>query len=103
MEGELAGVNSKSKLKYGVNGFSHEKITSYPIFINIEIKGKAFNHSIGWGLSVSLLKSRIPLRYIQVLLGHKISKTTEIYTYVNTKNLLTIKNSLDGLLTGGRI
>ena len=32
------------------------------------------------------------LRYIQELLGHKSSKTTEIYTHVSMKNLMDLRN-----------
>ena len=35
------------------------------------------------------------MRYIQTLLGHSSSKTTEIYTQVATNNLRSIKNPLD--------
>ena len=44
-----------------------------------------------------LLESGTDLRYIQKLLGHKSSKTTEIYTYVSTKNLQNIKSPFDDL------
>lgn len=37
------------------------------------------------------------MRYIQELLGHKSSKTTEIYTPVSDKDLSKIKNPLDDL------
>ena len=50
-----------------------------------------------------ILGSGVDLRYIQEILGHKSSKTTEIYTYVSTKNLSAIKNPLDSILTGGEI
>lgn|GEM_PF-1558517 len=38
------------------------------------------------------------LRYIQELLGHKSSKTTEIYTYVSSKDFMRIRNPLDQIL-----
>ena len=37
------------------------------------------------------------LRYIQELLGHKSSKTTEIYTHVSNKDIGKIKGPLDSL------
>ncbi|WP_020531045.1 tyrosine-type recombinase/integrase [Flexithrix dorotheae] len=35
------------------------------------------------------------LRYVQVLLGHNSTRTTEIYTYVAVKSIKKIKNLLD--------
>ena len=37
------------------------------------------------------------LRYIQSLLGHSSSKTTEIYTHITTKGFEKIENPLDKL------
>jgi len=44
------------------------------------------------------LESGVDLRYIQELLGHKSSKTTEIYTHVSNKDLSKIKNPLDSII-----
>jgi integrase/recombinase XerD len=37
----------------------------------------------------------VDLRHIQVVLGHKSSKTTEIYTHVSNKDLNRIKSPRD--------
>jgi site-specific recombinase XerD len=44
-----------------------------------------------------LLEKGTDLRYIQTLLGHSSSKTTEIYTNVSTKALGKIRSPLEDL------
>ena len=44
-----------------------------------------------------VLESLTDLRYIQELLGHSSSKTTEIYTHVSTKSIQQIKSPFDDL------
>jgi len=46
------------------------------------------------------------LRYIQEMLEHKSSKTTEIYTHVSSKGLGRIKSPLDTIFkpkAGGKV
>jgi integrase/recombinase XerD len=58
---------------------------------NAEIKKKATVHSLRHGFATHLLESDTDLRYIHELLGHKNSKTTEIYTPISNKNIGKIK------------
>ena len=44
-----------------------------------------------------LLEVGTDIRYIQAVIGHKHSKTTEIYTYVTIKSIQNIKSRFDDL------
>ena len=54
-------------------------------------------HWLRHSYATHLLESGTDLRYIQELLGHKSSKTTEIYTHVSIKSIQKIRSPFDDL------
>jgi len=77
-EASLAKVLKNSCIKAGI----HKPVTL---------------HWLRHSYATHLLESGTDLRFIQELLGHKSSKTTEIYTHVSTKSLKNIRSPFDEL------
>ena len=69
-------IFNRAKLKAGVN---------IPVTV----------HSLRHSFATHLLDAGTNLRYIQKILGHNSSKTTEIYTHVSNTNLVNIESPFD--------
>jgi len=91
----------KEWLFEGQNGGSYspasiEKIFKHAVLAS-GIRKYVTPHSLRHSFATHLLEQGINLRYIQELLGHNSSKTTEIYTHVARNNIGKIRNPLDDL------
>jgi len=54
-------------------------------------------HSLRHSYATHLHESGYDIRYIQELLGHRSSRTTEIYTHVSRRDLANIRSPIDDL------
>ncbi len=87
-EGQVAGT------KYSERSF--QQVIQQAIK-KVKIQKPVTLHWLRHSYATHLLESGTDLRYIQELLGHASSKTTEIYTHVSTKSIQQIRSPFDDL------
>lgn len=66
------------------------------------IKQRVTPHMLRHSFATHLLEQGIDIRYIQTILGHESSITTEIYTHVSKKSLAAIKSPLDTIFNNAK-
>ena len=95
------GYKPKEWLFEGQKGGRYSRKSVQKIFqsalAKTKIKKHATIHTLRHSFATHLLEHGTDLRYIQELLGHKNSKTTEIYTHITKKGIDKIKSPLDYL------
>ena len=83
----------------GMNGGKYSPTSVAKILkkaaLKAELQKNVTPHMLRHSFGTHLLEQGTDLRYIQELLGHNSSKTTEIYTHVSKKAISKIKNPVD--------
>jgi site-specific recombinase XerD len=89
----------KKWLFEGLNGKPYSAVSLRQVFKRSLIKAGVLRklrlHDLRHSFATHLLESGTDIRYIQALLGHSSSKTTEIYTHVSERHINLIKRPLD--------
>ncbi len=90
---------------YLFEGKNRSKYTASSVLRIVDKAAKLANinkhvtpHMLRHSFATHLLEQGTDLRYIQTILGHESTKTTEIYTHVSKKSLAKIKSPLDSIL-----
>ncbi len=100
-QGAVPGYRPREYLFEGQTGGRYSSESVYRVFkdalLKAGIKKDVGVHSLRHSYATHLHESGLDIRYIQELLGHKSTRTTEIYTHVSRRNLLAVRSPIEDL------
>lgn len=85
----------------GQTGGRYSVESVYHVFkqavVRAGIKKDVGVHSLRHSYATHLHENGLDIRYIQELLGHKSTRTTEIYTHVSRRNLVSVRSPIEDI------
>jgi integrase/recombinase XerD len=97
----IDGFDPKKYLFEGQSGDRYSAESVYRVFKQALQKAgidkEVGVHSLRHSYATHLHESGLDIRYIQELLGHKSTRTTEIYTHVSRRNLVAVRSPIEDL------
>jgi integrase/recombinase XerD len=97
----IGGYTPVEYLFEGQSGGRYSSESVYRVFKQAlgraGIKKEVGVHSLRHSYATHLHESGLDIRYIQELLGHKSTRTTEIYTHVSRRNLIAVRSPIEDM------
>lgn len=97
----ISSYGPREYLFEGQTGGRYSSESVYRVFkdalLKAGIKKDVGVHSLRHSYATHLHESGLDIRYIQELLGHKSTRTTEIYTHVSRRNLVAVRSPIEDL------
>jgi integrase/recombinase XerD len=97
----IDGFSPAEYLFEGQNGGKYSVESVYRVFKQAlqkaGIRKEVGVHSLRHSYATHLHESGLDIRYIQELLGHRSTRTTEIYTHVSRRNLIQVRSPIEDL------
>jgi integrase/recombinase XerD len=97
----IHGYRPREYLFVGQTGGRYSSESVYRVFkdalIKAGIRKDVGVHSLRHSYATHLHESGLDIRYIQELLGHKSTRTTEIYTHVSRRNLIAVRSPIEDM------